>query len=100
MSLVGFNDHEKLEALFATMLVKELRRALPNEGFFGGGKLEALNLVGNNFDRASCEALIAANEPEAAVGDAGWATRHELVDDSPTSRSDTRTGTQQGAGEL
>ena len=29
---------EKLEALFATMLVRELRRALPNEGFFGGGK--------------------------------------------------------------
>ena len=28
----------KLEALFATMLVKELRKALPNEGFFGDGK--------------------------------------------------------------
>ena len=29
---------EKLEALFATMLVKELRKALPDEGFFGSGK--------------------------------------------------------------
>lgn len=28
---------ERLEALFATLLVKELRRGLPNEGFFGGG---------------------------------------------------------------
>ena len=28
----------KMEALFATMLVKELRKALPNEGFFGEGK--------------------------------------------------------------
>ena len=28
----------QMEALFATMLVKELRRALPNEGFFGPGK--------------------------------------------------------------
>ena len=29
---------EKLEALFATMLVKELRKSLPNEGFFGEGR--------------------------------------------------------------
>jgi Rod binding domain-containing protein len=29
---------EQMEALFATMLVKELRKALPNEGFFGPGK--------------------------------------------------------------
>lgn len=29
---------EQMEALFATMLVKELRKALPNEGFFGSGK--------------------------------------------------------------
>ncbi len=28
----------KLEALFATMLVKELRKSLPHEGFFGDGK--------------------------------------------------------------
>lgn len=28
---------EKLESLFATMLVKELRKALPDEGFFGSG---------------------------------------------------------------
>jgi len=27
----------KLEALFATLLVKELRSALPEEGFFGSG---------------------------------------------------------------
>ena len=27
----------RMEALFATMLVKELRRMLPNEGFFGSG---------------------------------------------------------------
>lgn len=27
----------ELEALFATLLVKEMRRALPNEGFFGEG---------------------------------------------------------------
>ena len=27
----------RMEALFATMLVKELRRTLPNEGFFGSG---------------------------------------------------------------
>lgn len=27
----------RMEALFATMLVKELRRALPNQGFFGTG---------------------------------------------------------------
>ena len=28
---------EKVESLFATMLVKELRKALPEEGFFGSG---------------------------------------------------------------
>jgi len=27
----------RMEALFATMLVKELRKTLPNEGFFGSG---------------------------------------------------------------
>ncbi len=29
---------EQMEELFATMLVKELRKSLPNEGFFGSGK--------------------------------------------------------------
>lgn len=29
---------QELEALFATLLVKELRKALPNEGFFGAGR--------------------------------------------------------------
>lgn len=28
---------KKVESLFATMLVKELRKALPEEGFFGSG---------------------------------------------------------------
>ncbi len=34
----GEDAGAELEALFATMLVKELRKALPNEGFFGKGK--------------------------------------------------------------
>lgn len=29
---------QQMEELFATMLVKELRKSLPNEGFFGEGK--------------------------------------------------------------
>ena len=29
---------QQMEELFATMLVKELRKSLPNEGFFGKGK--------------------------------------------------------------
>ena len=29
---------EQMEALFSTLLVKELRKALPNEGFFGEGR--------------------------------------------------------------
>lgn len=34
----GQDAGEKMEALFATMLVKELRQALPNKGFFGEGQ--------------------------------------------------------------
>lgn len=32
------NASQQMEELFATMLVKELRKSLPNEGFFGKGK--------------------------------------------------------------
>ncbi|MCP3914850.1 MAG: hypothetical protein GY711_04720 [bacterium] len=28
---------EEMEALFTTMLIKEMRKSLPNEGFFGDG---------------------------------------------------------------
>lgn len=45
---------ERLEGLFATLLVKEMRRALP-EGFFGDGS--AADIYGGWFDEHVGEAL-------------------------------------------
>ena len=54
----------KLEALFATMLVKELRRSLPNEGFFGEGA--GADIYNGWFDQHIADSLSASGALELA----------------------------------
>ena len=54
----------KLAALFATMLMRELRRSLPNEGFFGEGP--GADIYNGWFDQHIADALSASGALELA----------------------------------